>query len=268
MFPYTFEAVTAITITVISIILVIYIVVLKRKGWLKEETPPESFFLCPNPKCEKIFKKPLKLTVLSETPPREHSACPHCGVILTASHSRTQEKPKLTVETPLRQEKPKLKIEDLLDREKYPNLKREHKVATENQKTITPTESTEISDASSVVDTPKLRALVEPPIEEDGVKIMETPKPPEDSHEYRELQHLKAKPLSTEQIEASGDSEEELPIIPSKNLPARPQECPHYFGYLKAIPQNSAMPEECFRCPKIMDCFTSRVIPERSASAK
>lgn len=268
MFPYTFEAVTAITITVLSVIIAIYIVVLKKKGWLKEETPPESFFLCPNPKCEKIFQKPMKLTVLSETPPLEHSACPHCGVILTTLPSRTQKKPKLPVETQLRREKPKLKIEDLLDGEKYPKLKRERKVATGNQETITPTESTEISDASAVVDTPKLGALIEPPIEEDRVKVMETPKPPEDSHEYRKLQHLKAKPLSTEQIEASEGSEEELPTIPSKNIPARPQDCPHYFGYLKSVPQNSAMPEECYCCPKIMECFTLRVLPERSAREK
>jgi hypothetical protein len=247
MFPYMFEIVTAITITVISVIIAIYIVVLKKRGWLKEEPPPESFFLCSNPKCEKVFQKPMKLTVLSETPPREHSACPHCGVVLTALDSKTQKKPKLTVETPLGREKPKLKIEDLLDREKYPKLKRERKVATGNQETITPTESAEISDASAVVDTPK---------------------PPEDSHEYRKLQHPKAKPLSTEQIEASEGSEEELPTIPSKNIPARPQECPHYFGYLKAVPQNSSMPEECFCCPKIMECFTLRVLPEQSARAK
>jgi len=53
MFPYTFEAVTAITIIVLSVIIALYIVVLKRKGWLKEETSPESFFLCPNPECKK-----------------------------------------------------------------------------------------------------------------------------------------------------------------------------------------------------------------------
>jgi hypothetical protein len=262
MFPYTFEVVTAITITVLIVIMALYIVVLKRKSWLKEETPPESFFLCPNPECEKIFQKPTKLTVLSETPPRKHSACPHCGVVLTALHSRTQKKPKLTVETPFRREKPKPKIEDLFGKEKYPQLKRKRKVATGNQETITPTESTEISDASAVVDTPKLGALIEPPIEEDRVKVIETPKPPEDSHEYRKLQHLKAKPLSTEQIEASESSEEELPTIPSKNLPVRPQECPHYLGYLKAVPQKSVMPDECFRCTKIMECFTSRVLPE------
>ena len=53
MFPYTFEAVTALTITVLSIIITLYIIVLKRKGWLKEETSPQSLFLRPNPESTK-----------------------------------------------------------------------------------------------------------------------------------------------------------------------------------------------------------------------
>lgn len=239
MFPYTFEAVTAITITVLSIIITLYILVLKRKGWLKEETSPESSFLYPNPESKKTFQKPMKLTDLSETPPREHSTCPHCGAILTASPSRTQKKPKLAVGTPLNQEKPKITIEELLARKNYLKHSEEPKVSAGNQETVTPIKSTDIPEGPAVT--------------------VETPKPLENSHEYRKLQHLKAKPLSTEQIEAS---EEELPTIPSKNIPAKPQECPHYFGYLKAVPKNSTMPEECFCCPKIMECFISRVIPE------
>jgi hypothetical protein len=242
MFPYTFEAVTAITITVLSVIIAIYIVVLKKKGWLKEETPPESFFLCPNPKCEKIFQKPMKLTVLSETPPREHYACPHCGVILTALHSRTQKKPKLTVGTPLSQEKPKIKIEDLLAREKHLKHTEEPMVPTGNQETITSSKSTEIPEEPAVA--------------------VETPKPLENSHEYKALEHLKEKPLPTEQVEASEVSkEEELPTT-TKNTEAKPQKCPYYLGYLKSIPKNSVMPEECFSCPKILECFYSKVVHE------
>jgi len=44
MFPYTFETVTAITLTVIGIILALYFIVLKRKGWLREDSH-ESFYL-------------------------------------------------------------------------------------------------------------------------------------------------------------------------------------------------------------------------------
>jgi len=206
MFPYAFEAVTAITLTVLSIIIIIYIVVLKKKGWLKEETSPESFFLCPNPECQKTFQKPTKLTDLSETPSRERSACPHCGVILTASPSKIQKKPKLAVEKP---------------------------------KPVTSIEPTRVK--------------------EDSAEVMETPKPLENPHEYKALEHLKTKTLPTEQAKASEISkEEELPTTPSKNTEARPQECAHYFGYLKTAPKNAAMPDECFSCPKMMECFYSK----------
>ena len=237
MFPYAFEAVTALTITILSIIITIYIVVLKRKGWLKEETSPEPFFLCSNPECRKTFQKPTKLTDLSETPPREHSACPHCGSILTASPSKIQKKPKLAVGTPPSQEKPKITIEELLARQKGLKRTEEPMVPVGNKETVTSIEATEIP--------------------EDTIMTVETPKPLEDSHKYKALEHLKAKSLPTEQVETSEVSkEEELPTNPSKNTEFKPSQCPHYFGYLKNAPKNATMSEECFRCPKMMECFS------------
>jgi len=225
MFPYTFEAVTAITITVLSVIVTLYIVVLKRRGWLKEETSPQSSYLCSNPECKKIFQKPMKLTVLSETSPREHSACPHCGVILTISPSKIQERPKLAVGTPLSQEKPKITIEELLARENYLKRSEEAIVPAGNQETVTSINSTEIPEEPTVV--------------------VETPKP-----------------LSTKQVETSEVSKEEEPPTTPKTTEAKPQECPHYFGYLRATPRDAAMPEPCFCCPKIMECFYSKVVHE------
>jgi len=226
MFPYTFEAITAITITILSIIITIYVIVLKRKGWLKEETSPQSFYLSPNPESKKNFQKPIKLTDLSETPPHEHSACPHCGAILTASPSKIQKNPKLAVGTPLSQEKPKITIKDLLARENYLKHSEEPIVPAGNQETVTSINSTEIPEEPTVA--------------------VEIPKP-----------------LSTEQVEASEVSkEEEPPTIPSKSIEVKPQECPHYFGYLKATPKNAAMPDACFCCPKIMECFYSKVVSE------
>jgi len=226
MFPYTFEAVTAITITVLSIIITLYILVLKRKGWLKEETSPESpLYLRPNPESQKNFQKPTKSTDLSEMPPREHSACPHCGAILTASPSKIQKKPKLAVGTPLSQEKPKITIEDLLARENHLKRTEEPMVSAGNQETRTSIKSAEIPEEPTVA--------------------VETPKP-----------------LPTQQVKASeAPKEEELPTT-SKNAEARPQECPHYFGYLRTTPKDSVMPEECFCCPKIMECFYLRVVSE------
>lgn len=110
MFPYTFETVTAITLIVIGIILALYFTVLKRKGWLTENSN-ESFYLCPNPECKKIFQKPIMLTDLSEEPPRVRKACPHCGLELGAvSPFRVQKKPEMAVKIPLSPEEPLVRV--------------------------------------------------------------------------------------------------------------------------------------------------------------
>jgi type IV secretory pathway VirB10-like protein len=33
--------------------------------------------------------------------------------------------------------------------------------------------------------------------------------------------------------------------------------CPHRFKYLRALPKNSPIPDECFGCPKILECLGS-----------
>ena len=35
------------------------------------------------------------------------------------------------------------------------------------------------------------------------------------------------------------------------------QECPHSFGYLSGFPQDEPIPEECFGCPKAIECRNS-----------
>jgi len=32
--------------------------------------------------------------------------------------------------------------------------------------------------------------------------------------------------------------------------------CPHKFGYLKTLPKNTPIPDECFGCPQILECLT------------
>lgn len=33
------------------------------------------------------------------------------------------------------------------------------------------------------------------------------------------------------------------------------QKCVHHFGYLRNLPKNSAVPDECFGCPKVLRCL-------------
>lgn len=34
-----------------------------------------------------------------------------------------------------------------------------------------------------------------------------------------------------------------------------PSECLHFFGYLRKIPKNMTIPDECFVCPKMVECL-------------
>jgi len=198
MFPYTFEVVTAITLTVIGIILVLYFVVLKRKGWLTEDSHGSSY-RCPNPVCRKIFQKPIVLTDLSETPARVHPACPHCGFDLEeASPLQDQKKFKMAVEAPpspkKRLEKPMVSI-----------------------RTPEPAKSVELTEFQG-----------KPTVAGETQESSEAP---------------------SEQIEAPRIT------TTSKRMEARPSTCPKFFGYLKNIPKNVSIPDECFRCPKMVECL-------------
>jgi len=33
------------------------------------------------------------------------------------------------------------------------------------------------------------------------------------------------------------------------------KKCVHHFGYLRNLPQNTSVPDECFGCPKVMRCL-------------
>ena len=35
------------------------------------------------------------------------------------------------------------------------------------------------------------------------------------------------------------------------------KDCLHHYGYLHSLPKNTPIPDECFGCPKIVDCLVS-----------
>ena len=37
-----------------------------------------------------------------------------------------------------------------------------------------------------------------------------------------------------------------------------PTECAHHFGYLKALPKEAVIPDECLTCPKLLQCFVKK----------
>ena len=34
--------------------------------------------------------------------------------------------------------------------------------------------------------------------------------------------------------------------------------CPHQFGYLKTLPEDSSIPDECLTCSRIIQCFVKK----------
>lgn len=34
--------------------------------------------------------------------------------------------------------------------------------------------------------------------------------------------------------------------------------CLHHFGYLAELPKSSSIPEECFFCPKVVECIAKQ----------
>jgi len=80
LIPFEVGLVTAITIALIGVIVTIYLLILKRNGWIGEA----SNYRCPNPQCGKIFQKPLRVKDFS-TGKEIGFACPECGYDLGLS---------------------------------------------------------------------------------------------------------------------------------------------------------------------------------------
>jgi len=222
MTPNTFEIVTALTVATIGAILLLYFIVLKRKGWLRENSH-ESFYLCPNLECRKIFQKPIILTDLSQTPARVHPACPHCGFDLeTIPPFKAQKKPETVIAVPLSPKKPTVTIEDLLSTKKK-----------RPEEPVTPVKTSKPEISVEPIEVAEKRTAV----------AKETRKPPEEPIEE-----------PPERVEAPITKEKQS-SPPTKSLQARPPECHHFFGYLKKIPKNTSIPDECFGCSKMVECL-------------
>jgi len=88
---FAFDAATIATIGGILGILLLYIAVVYKKGWLKRNAV-ETHFLCPNPKCRKPFAQPVQMADLSKTPPESYPACPNCGLNLNTIEYFREEK--------------------------------------------------------------------------------------------------------------------------------------------------------------------------------
>jgi len=217
-----FDTITVLTIVGILAILVLYILVVYRKGWLKRNAV-ESHFLCPNQECRKIFTEPVWLTDLSKTPPESYPACPHCSINLNIiPFFNAQKSPQLksTLGTPPSVKEFKKPIE------KTPQIQRQATpakplVVKEVSEPTFPTDTSK--DLKKPLALPEKKLPVQSPIE-DRVPSQ--------------------KPI-------------EQPRVQEQKKPSPSfRDCPHFFGYVKSLPKNTPLPDECLGCPWIVECLT------------
>jgi hypothetical protein len=216
------DLLTLLTISGILAILAIYVIVVYKKGWLKRESKADqAYYLCPSQKCRRVFKKPVWLTDLSHTPPESYQACPHCGMKVQATmHSA------LTTPTPEHTKSPLGTSEIGSPRSRLHFARRE-----------TPQNKPE-SNPESKLDLATDNAVGRPKSEG-----KQAPKP---------LFHF---PQTQEEAQ-------KLPEPPKRTEVKSPAEsqrkCSHFFGYVKTLPKNTPIPDECLWCPSIVDCLSHK----------
>jgi hypothetical protein len=54
--------------------------------------------------------------------------------------------------------------------------------------------------------------------------------------------------------------EREVPTAPQKHTHERPPGCLHFFGYLRNMPKNTLIPDECLRCSKMVECLYHTIL--------
>jgi len=219
------DMITALTIGGILTILIVYIVVVYKKGWLKKDlSPAESYFLCPNSKCRRVFKDPIWLTDLSKTPPDSYQACPHCSTSLQLSPSFIS-----TMGTTKPENMPKAvpSISVPKPTDKVPPIHQE----TISQKEGIMREVTKPTHFDTTAQRPEKSSSL-------------PPSPP-----VRTFEFLKDTPGKKTEMPKKREE---------KEISGRPRACSHYFGYVKTLPKNTSIPDECLWCPWIVDCLAGK----------
>ncbi len=89
------------------------------------------------------------------------------------------------------------------------------------------------------------------------VENQKVPEAPAVSIETEEVPHEPVESFKFPKVE-----EEASPPEPPKPSSASTSECPHYFGYLKKLPKNLPIPDECLGCLRIVECLHSSPISE------
>jgi hypothetical protein len=136
----------------------------------------------------------------------------------------------------------------------------DHKPSIQTSKPITIAEAIQMRQTST--------ATIETQKEPEIPKTTKTPKSPIVYIEnQKNIEHNQEVPKTSEKLEAPKTEERQPPTPPpiqtptsrpmsvDMGLPKGSPECAHHFGYLRTLPKNTPIPDECFGCTRIMECF-------------
>jgi hypothetical protein len=214
------DLLTMLTVSGILAILAIYVIVVYKKGWLKRESKADqAYYLCPSQKCRRVFKKPVWLTDLSHNPPESYQACPHCGTNVQATSSNRL---STTTSEPVKLPTGANEVEDRQARLRF-------------------TARDATSDGSEVSARPKSGFR-------SGDSISH--QKPEGRPARKSFFHFSGTEKDTQQKPESHKKNEVRGSVESQ------RKCSHFFGYVKTLPKNTPIPDECLWCPSIVDCLS------------
>lgn len=217
----SFDLLTILTVSGILAILAIYVIVVYKKGWLKKESKADqAYYLCPSQKCRKVFRKPVWLTDLSHTPPESYQACPHCGMKVQAML------PSSLTMTATGPTKPHVGASDIGSPK--PKLRLTASETTSDRPEPSYKSESELQTSDS--------------ISHQKSKSKQTSKP---------FFHFPKIQKDTQETPAESPKKSG-----AKSTFESQRKCSHFFGYVKTLPKNTPIPDECLWCPSIVDCLS------------
>jgi len=229
----SFDLIAGITVAGILVILAVYIVIVYKKGWLKKESrTDQQYYLCPNQKCKRVFKKPVWLTDLSTTPPESYQACPHCGINIQATAS-----PRLAAsDTAQAAPKPPHFSDEVQSPQTGPRFVKSETTSSKTELSKEPPKPVLHAHAAETSPLHEVRQAHKSIFHFPQIRKDKPQKPLDESE----------KSFGRSSLESS-------------------RKCSHFFGYVKTLPKNTPIPDECLWCPSIVDCLSHETRVEAEA---
>ncbi|MGD0449876.1 MAG: hypothetical protein ABSA79_02330 [Candidatus Bathyarchaeia archaeon] len=252
MITFETDIFMAVTVVLIGVILTVYLSILKRNGWIGKT----SNYRCPNPQCKKVFQKPIK--VKNQSNQKEiHLACPECGYDLGSSNNKNALKERMieNKSEPKTSESPNALIENKVSvikvSKESETVEKNHPSVELNQgRSAQATTAMSLEESASKSSQNIEKEQVTERIENKVTTIKDTAKESkslENSPQTLESKHDLKPPRTNNKLT--------LKQTENDKRKDRPEGCNHHFGYLATLPKNTGTPDECYSCPKLIDCF-------------